>query len=138
MPRKAASELAVLPIKEPTRRLPAPSARAPEEVRKIFAEIVRAAPEEHFVIGDAPLIEQYAQSIALARRAYAELAEHGPVTEEGKQSPWLVAFEKANRASVALSARLRLAPQSRADSRSAGRKAGGLTPSVYDAILAEG
>ena len=87
-------------------------------------------PAEHFRDTDAHLIEQYAQAIALARRAWSGLDARGPVIE-GRASPWLVVLEKAHRSSVALAARLRLAPQSRADSRSAGRKAHQAPRSIY-------
>jgi hypothetical protein len=72
---------------------------------------------------DAHLVEQYAQAIGLARRATQELAERGPVVER-RTSPWVAVLAKAHRSSVALAARLRLSPQHRADSSSAGRKGG--------------
>ena len=43
---------------------------------------------------------------------------------DGKTNPWLVVQEKAQRAMVALSARLRLAPQSRMESKVAVRRRG--------------
>jgi hypothetical protein len=69
----------------------------------------------------------------LARQATPELAAAGPVVQ-GRASAWLVVLEKAHRSSVALAARLRLAPQSRADSRSAGRKADGVPRSIYQVM----
>ncbi len=111
---------------------------------------MRSVPEGHFREVDAHLVEQYAQAIALARRAsneqYAqaialarrassELAAREPVIE-GRASPWVVVLEKAHRSSVALAARLRLAPQSRADSRSAGRNKGP-APSAYEMMAAD-
>ena len=97
----------------------------------LFAEIVGSVPREHFRLGDSHLIEQYAQAVLLARQAWSELQANGPVTADGRCSPWVVVLEKAHRSSVALAARLRLSPQSRADSRSAGRAAAGVRPSVY-------
>ena len=67
----------------------------------------------------------------MGRRAAIELSEGGAVIG-GRASPWLMVQEKAHRAITALSARLRLAPQSRQDSRSAGRKAGQPVPGIYD------
>jgi hypothetical protein len=55
---------------------------------------------------------QYCAASVLGERAMAELRE-APVIE-GKTSPWLAVFEKASRAMVALSMRLRLSPQARA------------------------
>jgi Phage terminase, small subunit len=132
LPRKAASQLAVVPIDDGRSRLRlAPSSGAPDEVRELFAEIVRSVPDGHFKSPDRHLIEQYAQAIALARQATTELAATGPVVQ-GRASAWLIVLEKAHRSTVALAARLRLAPQSREDSRSAGRKADGPARSTYE------
>jgi phage terminase small subunit len=132
MPRKSASELDVVPIdaKRSRPRL-APSMGAPAAVVEIFREILTSAPADHFKVGDAPLVEAYAQAIALARQSAQELAANGPVIG-GRPSPWIHCQEKAHRAIAALSMRLRLSPQHRADSRSAGRKADGVSRSVYD------
>jgi phage terminase small subunit len=89
------------------------------EVKLIWQELVGSMPEEHFRPTDSPLIEQYAQSIALARVAYANLQSEGPVLN-GRASPWLIVLEKAHRSSVALSMRLRLSPQSRLDRKTIG------------------
>jgi hypothetical protein len=138
MPRKSASELAIVPIDNGRSRVRlAPSDSAPAEVRELFAEIVRSVPAEHFKASDRHLIEQYAQAIVLARQATTELAATGPVVQ-GRASAWLVVLEKAHRSSVALAARLRLAPQSRADSRSAMRKADGPPRSAYEIMRETG
>jgi hypothetical protein len=132
MPRKPASAIAIeriVHIKDRRPRL-APSPEAPPEVVEVFGEIVRAAPAEHFRAGDAPLIEGYAQAIVLSRQATTALAAEGPVVA-GRTNPWLVCQEKSHRAIAALSARLRLSPQHRADSRSAMRKADGPPRSIY-------
>jgi hypothetical protein len=60
-----------------------------------------------------PLLVQYVSAAVLSERALVEL-RRSPLNKEGKASPWLVVFEKANRASIALSMRLRLSPQARA------------------------
>ena len=77
-----------------------------------------AVKPEHFRAGDEHLIEQFAQAILLARQAYGELELAGVTSSDGKA--WTIALEKAHRASVALAARLRLCPQSRASARTAG------------------
>jgi phage terminase small subunit len=100
-------------------------------VAAIFLELVASVSADHFQPSDGALLEQHAQVILLAREAYDKLATEGPVID-GKASPWLVVLEKAHRSAVALSGRLRLAPQARADARSAARKAGGARPSAYD------
>jgi hypothetical protein len=68
---------------------------------------------------------QYAQAIALADEASSHMRAEGAVVG-GKVSPWLTVQEKAQRAIVALSMRLRLSPQARtprakADGRPVGR-----------------
>jgi hypothetical protein len=132
MPRRSASALAVVPIdSKQSRPKLAPSPGAPEDVRTIFAEILASAPAAHFKVGDAPLVEAYAQAISLARQSALEIATNGPVIG-GRPSPWVHCQEKAMRAIAALSMRLRLSPQHRADSRSAGRKADDATRSIYD------
>ena len=85
----------------------------------IFTEIVGSVSASHFRPTDGPLVEQYAQSIALARQAYSYLDSEGPILG-GRANPWLVVLEKAHRSSVALSMRLRLSPQSRLDRKAVG------------------
>jgi phage terminase small subunit len=130
MPRRSAAELAVVPIDSKRPRL-APSSGAPADVVEIFREILASAPANHFKTGDAPLVEAYAQAISLARQSAHEIATNGAVIA-GRPSPWVHCQEKAMRAIAALSMRLRLSPQHRADSRSAMRKADGEAKSTYD------
>jgi phage terminase small subunit len=94
------------------------------EIDEIFRAIVAAVPVEHFRPADGHLVEQYSQAILLARRAYAELEQSGPIREDGKRSPWVDVLEKAHRSSVALAAKLRLAPQQRTDPKTTGREKG--------------
>ncbi len=124
--KSAASLVAVTPIGE---RLLICRPEAAEEVRAVFARLVADVGADYFRASDADLIEQYSAAICLARDAYDQLRDGGPV-KDGRVNPWQTVLEKANRASVSLSQRLRLAPQSRLDPKTAGRsKAGG---SVYD------
>lgn len=132
MPRRSSASLMVVTPKRPRPRL-APSGDAPDEVVQVFGEILRATPADHFVPGDAPLIQGYAEAIVLARGAAVALSAEGPVVA-GRASPWLVVQEKAHRALAALSMRLRLSPQHRADARSAGRKADQAPRSVYEVM----
>ncbi len=100
-----------------------PRADAPADVRAIFEEIIVSVAADHFRPADAHLVEQYAQAIALGHAAYEALSADGLVTvvAEGKTSPWIVVLEKAHRSAVALSARLRLCPQTRIGGRAADR-----------------
>ncbi len=85
---------------------------------------------DHFRSADGFLVEQYAQAIAMAREAF-ELLQRDGTTVDGKLNPQVTVLEKAHRSCVALAARLRLAPQSRTEAKSAGRQKVGPT-SVYD------
>jgi len=124
--KSAASLVAVTPIGE---RVLMCRPEAPDDVRAVFRRIVADAGEDHFRPGDADLIEQFAGAIVLARDAYEQLQKEGPVLN-GRVSPWQTVLEKANRASVSLSQRLRLSPMSRTDSKTVARsKSGG---SAYD------
>ena len=126
--RKSAASLAVI---TPTgERLLRCRPEATEDVRAVFARIVSDVGADHFRASDSDLIEQYSAAICLARDAYANLGHEGPV-KDGRVNPWQTVLEKANRASVALSQRLRLAPQSRMDRKKAGST--GKTGSAYEA-----
>jgi hypothetical protein len=130
MPRKSAASLAVVSTSQPPPKL-APSPEAPAAVVAVFREILAATPADQFRPGDAPLIQAYAEAIVMARQAAQELATAGAVVQ-GRASAWLVVQEKVHRAITAMSARLRLSPQHRADRYSAARKANGLPPSPYE------
>jgi hypothetical protein len=130
MPRQSAASLTVRTIGGQS-TAPRPRDHMPAAVRTIFLELVASVASDHFQSGDAPLIEQHAQAILLARQAFDKLATEGPVID-GKASPWLVVLEKAHRSAVALSGRLRLAPQARMDARAASRKANGPRLSAYE------
>jgi hypothetical protein len=102
----------------------------------VFREILVAAPQDHLKMGDEHLVEAFAQAVVLARQASAELAARGPVIE-GRTSPWVIVLEKQHRAISAISARLRLSPQHRFDTRAAGRRADTSKRSIYEVMAAD-
>jgi phage terminase small subunit len=127
--RQSAASLAVV---TPTgERLLRCRPEAHEDVRAVFTRIVADVGADHFRASDADLVEQYSAAICLARQAYDHLRTEGPV-KDGRVNPWQTTLEKANRASVSLSQRLRLAPQSRLDRKAAGRNPTG--GSAYDTL----
>jgi hypothetical protein len=132
MPRQSVAAIAAVRA-NPIGSLPRPRPDAPAEVRQIFSEILAAVPRDHFRPCDGYLIEQLAQAVLLARRAYAEIEANGPIIG-GKRSPWVDVLEKAHRSSVALAGRLRLAPQMRMEARTAARHAKGVPSSIYDRL----
>ncbi len=99
-------------------RLSPPGTLSPG-AKKVYAHTVDSVDPSHFSEVDAPLLEAYAQSAALATEAAQRLDADGAVVE-GKPSPWLAVSEKAIKQLVALSARLRICPQSRFDRLGAG------------------
>jgi phage terminase small subunit len=121
LPRKSSAELTQFPrvdVTRPTYLKTPPD--LPATLRNIVADLIASQKPGHFRRGDEALLEQFAQAIVLGRQAYERIEAEGPVID-GRSSPWLVVLEKAHRSVVALSGRLRLAPQMRASSRTAGR-----------------
>ena len=93
--------------------------------------MVLSCDEKHFRASASPLLVRYCENVVLARRAAAALASDGAVIS-GRPNPWLTVAEKADRALVALSMRLRVSPQARlrADGMAVKRPAA----SVYDVM----
>jgi phage terminase small subunit len=120
MPRKSAEALAIKPDVTGRRPRLKPPAGLDVAAREVFNALVNATDSQHFTNSDLPLLTEYAAACALAREASGHIAEHGAVSD-GRVNPWLQVMEKANRAMVALSMRLRLSPQSRYDQRQAFR-----------------
>ena len=108
--RKSAESLAIAPVMNGSSRA-VPEGLSEAELA-VFRSIKASVPPDHFQASDEPLLIEYCTAVVQARRAAAMLRRDGDVVD-GKPSPWLVAQEKACRMLVALSLRLRLAPQSR-------------------------
>jgi hypothetical protein len=104
--RKSAANLVTFPVIELRSRLEPPRSLTKRE-RETFTELTAHA--SHLKPADAPLLASLAQSIILSRRLARDPAR---VTE----------WEKAVRAQAMLSTKLRMTPQSRTDSRAAGRQ----------------
>ncbi|MBA2412564.1 MAG: P27 family phage terminase small subunit [Burkholderiaceae bacterium] len=102
-------------------KLTAPSTLSPR-AREIFANIVGSVDPYHFTQVDMPLLCQYAGAADLCEQAQDNIDQAGAVTG-AKVNPWLQVLEKASRSCVALSARLRICPQSRYDRLVAGTNA---------------
>jgi hypothetical protein len=111
MPRKPAAASNVIAMDTRALRL-RPPANLPQPERDLFVAVIAANQPAYFRESDMPLLVQYCAATVLSERAMAELRA-APIVD-GKPSAWLAVFEKASRAMVALSMRLRLSPQSRA------------------------
>jgi hypothetical protein len=119
MPRKSAAS-SVIPLATRDNRVRPPANLAGPE-RDLLVSLVANNAPSHFKESDLPLLCQYVAAAVLSERAMAELRK-APVVD-GKTSPWLLVFEKASRAMVALSMRLRLSPQARAPNTPTRREA---------------
>jgi hypothetical protein len=105
MPRRSAASLQFSSLPGASERLrPPPELDEPE--RKIFVDLVSSSKAEHFRSSDMPLLAAYCRAIALERRSAAAL--------KAGDDKALARWEKATKAMVALSMRLRLSPQARA------------------------
>jgi phage terminase small subunit len=117
MPRRAAADVAVLVPGQPVQRLRPPKDMSEPE-RETFADIVTAVPAAHFQPQDLPLLCAYVRAIEMERAAHRQLRENGPITADGKTSPWLGVHAHALKSMAALSMRLRLSPQGRSPTNS--------------------
>jgi phage terminase small subunit len=118
--RRSAAEYETPCIDIRHRRIAPPAHLGDVEAQR-FADLVASCDPEHFRETDAPLLARYVEADLLAEQAARELRKDGPVVD-GRASPWIVVQEKAVRAMVALSMRLRLSPQSRLDPKTASRR----------------
>lgn len=96
-----------------------PPPTLPDSAIAIFEQVVSAVDPEHFSAVDLPLLEQYAVAADLAQQAQHHIEQNGAVVG-GKLNSWMAVQEKSCRSMVALSARLRICPQSRFDRLVAG------------------
>jgi phage terminase small subunit len=116
--RKSSEALSITPVDHGLSRLQ-PPASLNEPERNLFVDLVTACYAKHFQQSDLPLLIRYVEAACLAEQAAGEL-RHGAIVG-GKPSPWITVQEKAVRAMISLSARLRLAPQSRVDPKTLAR-----------------
>ena len=129
MPRKSAAELSVVTGTGGRGDRLRPPASLSDPERTAFTEIVNSCDPKHFVRSDLPLLCRYAEASVLAEQAAHELRQSGAVIGI-RPSPWIAVQEKAVRAMVALSMRLRLSPQARQPNNPSRKSAGGV--SAYD------
>lgn len=129
MPRKSAASLSVVAADGQSFR-PNPPASLSEAERTIFLDLVAGCDRRHFRPSDLPLLCRYVEAAALGDQAAAQLRLGAVVN--GRPSPWITVQEKAVRAMVALSMRLRLSPQSRIDPKTVGRQQGFQGPRPWE------
>jgi hypothetical protein len=109
----------VIPVDGKPRRLEPPASLGDAE-RVTFVDLITACDPTHFTASDLPLLVRYVEAAVLAEQAAREL-RCGAIVD-GRPSPWITIQEKAVRAMVALSMRLRLSPQSRLDPKTVARR----------------
>lgn len=130
MPRKSAASLSSISVDGKERRLDPPASLQGAE-RTIFIDLINACESKHFRPSDLPLLLRYVEACALGDQAAEHLRTMGAVVD-GKPSPWITVQEKAVRAMVALSMRLRLSPQARLDPKSLARQQPRLYPPPWE------
>jgi hypothetical protein len=109
--RKSPESLTTVMNGEPS-RLDPPSDLTDSE-RNLFVQIVESCSPKHFAPSDEPLLISFVQSTLLSRQAIKKAA-----TDASALATW----EKATRMQATLATRLRLAPQSRLDTKAAARQ----------------
>jgi phage terminase small subunit len=109
--RKSADALSVVEVDGRPPQLQPPASLSDAE-RAVFTHIAGTVDRRHFQPADMPLLVRYCEATVLAEQAATELRDSGAVLD-GRPCPWITVQEKAVRALVALSGRLRLSPQAR-------------------------
>lgn len=99
-------------------RLQAPP-HLPDAVRAIFNEIVSSVGTTHFRACDVVLLTQLATAMHIARQASENIENQG-LTLGHRPNPNLGVFERATKTVASLTSKLRIAPSSREDRKSAG------------------
>jgi hypothetical protein len=112
--RKSSATLTAPTVDGGPSRLAAPSSLNERE-HAIFEQLVGAVDSRHFRPSDMPLLCAYVRAISIEQQAATQL------TADPTDGKSLVLWEKATRALVSLSLRLRLSPQSRQHPRSTAR-----------------
>jgi hypothetical protein len=84
----------------------------PADVRKVFEQVVGAAPPGFFVELDRVLLVEVSQTVARCRRAERALAAEGDVVN-GKPNAWLTVLRDSRHALANLLTKARLTPSTR-------------------------
>jgi hypothetical protein len=112
MPRKSAAALSVLSVDgAPARLTPPPTLN--DDAKRVFIDILCSLRPEHFQPAGGLLLARYAECAVMAGDAATELSANGPVTADGKPSPWVSVHAQMVKAMIGLAHRLKLSPQSR-------------------------
>ena len=117
--KRQKSALSVIAVDGKPNRLLPPASLSDVE-RTVFVDLITACDPKHFRPSDLPLLCRYCETAFWPNRRPWSCG--GARLWTGKPSPWITVQEKAVRAMVALSMRLRLSPQSRIDPKTMGRQ----------------
>lgn len=123
--RQSASALAVVPLPTVGRSRVSPPPHLTAEESALFKQILSECHPDQFVRSDTILLGSFCQATILVRNLAKGLAR----SPEPKA---IQSWERAVKAQAMLATRLRLAPQSRLGTRTAGRIAARHAPSAYD------
>ena len=112
MPRHSSASLSVTSGPHAVTRLQPPPDLSEAE-RNVFVEATLSCRADHFLPSDSFLLAAYSRAVCLERRASEAITVNGPVTADGRTSPWLAVLAQSSKSLLALSRSLRLAPASR-------------------------
>lgn len=107
---------------DPTRSRVQPPSDLSKEEKEGFRTLIESVNHNHFAQQDVPLIVAYVQSMIHSRRASADLS--GKFASRDTLAQW----QAATKMMATLATRLRIAPQSRYDAKTAERNARYATP----------
>jgi hypothetical protein len=130
MPRPSPPAQLLRPVLPPRPERLRPPETLSEGARLEFLRIVCAERAEHFKPSDLPLVIQYAEACALAKKAVDALQRDLPGPR------WLALWQAATKVMQGLSMRLRLSPQSRQPHNPSRKPPERL--SFYDRMVLEG
>jgi phage terminase small subunit len=123
MPRKSSASLSTPSVRDiNTSRLRPPDGLS-ESATQVFNEMVQSVGPRHFNRADAPLLTAYCRAVVAHREACDALEREGAVIG-GRTSAWVAISERTGWSMAMFARSLRLTPQSRFDSRAAGRSSG--------------
>jgi len=109
-----------------------PPAGLPDEVEAVFRLIVSACDPAHFAPAESPLLVEYCYVLARCARAEAAIRIEGEVIQtprgDVRANPWLSIVKDARHQVGILATKLRLAPNSRVESKQVSAKGGRASP----------
>jgi hypothetical protein len=136
MPRKSHAALSLVhPRVDGHPTYVSPSPHLSPAHRKIFTDVVRTMPPEHFRDCDVPILMRFVEAIAMCERAGREMEVTGGPVVDGVVNTWFGVYQKSAWTVSIIATRLRMTPHARRDPKTVARSH--YKPNVYDRIAAD-